>query len=148
MEDPVFLQQCFKFSFDKMGTSITYQYPGETKMREDFCLKEFCHNSGIVSWRNDYLNPFGHVVHHDQDILITAQGGEKTHKIYAPNIKHFYFKYVGQWSFVPSQDVSGSLTTVTFLYMFLSVLKHGGPVKPALKYFCYCLGGTCMASTR
>ena len=73
-----------------MGSTIIYDYSGNSKSREDNAFEKLNNYICVVRWGSYCFDPFLLIINSDQDVFILVGGRERTHEIYPPTVEYFY----------------------------------------------------------
>ena len=115
-----------------MGSFITYDHPGHTKVRK----YDFVEHSlgmfwiGSSTWYCFY--PFGYIVHDHQDVLAILGLGDRPHEINPPRIKEFYLEIVHERHRISRVDVPLFLASVASSDKRPCIFIHRWPEKATL----------------
>lgn len=71
----------FQIDMRKVRFSIAYENPGYFKPWEDSLSKQLNYNSCIIGRRGNHLNLLQYIIDHDDYIIITHIGRQRSHKI-------------------------------------------------------------------
>ena len=88
----VFLQQCLEVRGVEVWATIADDSPRTTVSGEDTSCDEPKNLPMVVCPSGDCLDPLGHIVHHQQDVLLPVRRWERSHEIYPPNVEDFHLK--------------------------------------------------------
>ena len=80
MAHTILFQQCFKFLFNQVGNIVTNEDAGDSDMGEDNLFEKSSDHSRVIGGGSTGFQPFGHIIHDDQDVFVPSGGWERPMK--------------------------------------------------------------------
>ena len=110
-------------------------------------FQEFKYHSVVISFSGDCFSPLGHIVHPHQYVGVTIGCGERSHEIYAPNIKKFDHQNWFQGHHIAARQLPKSLASITHTTHLVCFLEQGRPIETRLQHLHRCLLGRKVTTT-